>query len=130
MYNPKRKEIITKKLKYILNNYSAIKSMLELKIGSSMESHISHLIASFFSARPKGFSTKRIEQYLKLNDYKNNNINIFKLYMQSYKNKEVVKINEDVAQNYTFDNFENGNVPILCNGLKHGTYNDLKALAH
>lgn len=128
MDNPKRKEIITKKLNYILNNYSAIKSMLELKIGSSMESHISHLIASFFSARPKGFSTKRIEQYLKLNDYKNNNINILKLYIQSYKNKEVVKINEDVTQNYTFDNFKNGNIPILCNGLITGTYNDLKAL--
>lgn len=68
--NPKRKDIITKKLNYIINNYTAIKSMLDLKIGSSMESHISHLIASFFSARPKGFSTKRIKQYLKLNDIK------------------------------------------------------------
>ena len=66
-----REEIITKKLNYILNNYPNIKAMLDLNIGSSMESHISHLIASFFSSRPKGFSTKRIEQYLKLNDYKN-----------------------------------------------------------
>lgn len=130
MHNPKRKEIITKKLNYILNNYSAIKSMLELKIGSSMESHISHLIASFFAARPKGFSTKRIEQYLKLNDYKNNNINIFKIYMQSYQNQEVIKINEDIANNYIFDNFDNGNIPILCNGLITGTYNDLKSLAY
>ena len=129
MYNPKRKEIITKKLKYILNNYSAIKSMLELKIGSSMESHISHLIASFFAARPKGFSTQRIEQYLRLNDYKNNNINIFKLYMKSYKNKEVVTIDEETSQNYTFDNFQNGNIPILSNGLITGAYNDLKALS-
>ena len=129
MYNPRRKEIITKKLKYILNNYSAIKSMLELKIGSSMESHISHLIASFFAARPKGFSTQRIEQYLRLNDYKNNNINIFKLYMKSYKNKEVVTIDEETSQNYTFDNFQNGNIPILSNGLITGAYNDLKALS-
>ena len=89
--NPNRKDTITKKLNYILNNYSSIKSMLELKIGSSMESHISHLIASFFSSRFKGFSTKRIKQYLKLNDYKNNNINIFKLYIQSYKNTEIKK---------------------------------------
>ena len=29
-------------MNYILNNYSSIKAMLELKIGSSMESHISH----------------------------------------------------------------------------------------
>ena len=74
--NPKRKDIINKKLKYIINNYSNIKSMLNLNIGSSMESHISHLIASFFSSRPKGFSIKRIDKYLKLNDYKHNNINI------------------------------------------------------
>lgn len=71
-----REEIITKKLNYILNNYSSIKAMLESTIWSSMESHISHLIASFFSSRPKGFSTKRIDQYLKLNDYKHNGINI------------------------------------------------------
>ena len=63
-----RAEVITNKLNYIINNYSYIKSMLNLKIGSSMKSHISHLIASFFSSRPKGFSTKRIKQYLKLND--------------------------------------------------------------
>ena len=103
--------------------------MLELKIGSSMEGHISHLIASFFAARPKGFSTQRIEQYLRLNDYKNNNINIFKLYMKSYKNKEVVTIDEETSQNYTFDNFQNGNIPILSNGLITGAYNDLKALS-
>ena len=34
-----------------------------------MESHISHLIASSFSFRPKGSSTKRITKYLKPNDY-------------------------------------------------------------
>ena len=85
--NPKRKDTITKKLKYIINNYNNIKLMLDLNIGSSMESHISHLIASFFSSRPKGFSTKRIEKYIKLNDYKYNNINIFKLYLGSYSKK-------------------------------------------
>ena len=72
---------------------------------TNMESHISHLIASFFAARPKGFSTKRINQYLKLNDYKNNSINIFKLYMQSYNNTEVIKIDENVANTYVYDNF-------------------------
>ena len=128
--NPKRKDIINKKLKYIINNYSNIKSMLNLNIGSSMESHISHLIASFFSSRPKGFSTKRIKQYLKLNDYKNNNINIFKLYMQSYKNTEIKKINEEIINNYTFDNNSNGNIPVLNDGLITPTYEILNELAH
>ena len=128
--NPNRKEIITKKLNYIINNYNAIKSMLELNIGSSMESHISHLIASFFAARPKGFSTKRIKQYLKLNDYKNNGINIFKLYMQSYDNTEIIKVEENTTIAYTFDNFNNGNIPILNDGHITPTYCALQELSH
>ena len=128
--NPKRKDIITKKLNYIINNYTSIKSMLDLKIGSSMESHISHLISSFFSSRPKGFSTKRIKQYLKLNDYKNNGINIFKLYLSSYNNEQVIKINEDITFNYTCDNFKNGNIPILNDGHNISTYDALYKLAH
>lgn len=128
--NPKRKDTIIKKLNYITNNYTAIKSMLNLKIGSSMESHISHLIASFFSARPKGFSTKRIKQYLKLNDYKNNGINIFKLYLMSYNNKEIIKLNEDVTYNYICDNFNNGNIPILNEGHNISTYEALYKLSH
>ena len=58
--NPNRKETIEKKRNYIINNYSAIKNMLELKIGSSMESHISHFIASYFASRPKGFLLKEL----------------------------------------------------------------------
>lgn len=57
--------------------------MLNFNIGSSMESHISHLIFSFFASRPKGFSTKNISKYLILNDYKNNNINVFNLYLKT-----------------------------------------------
>ena len=107
-----------------------LKNMLELNIGLSMESHISHLIASFFAARPKGFSTKRINQYLKLNDYKNNGINIFKLYMQSYNNTEIVKIDENVANTYVYDNFNTGNIPILNDGHVTPVYETLNALAH
>lgn len=129
-HNPKRTETITKKLNYIINNYSSIKSMLDLNIGSSMESHISHLIASFFASRPKGFSTKRIEQYLKLNDYKNNGINIFKLYMQSYNNDTIIALNEDNVNNYTFDNSKNGNLPILNDGKVSELHSTLNSLCH
>ena len=74
--------------------------MLALNIGSSMESHISHLIASFFSSRPKGFSTKRIEKYIKLNDY----------------------------EIFTQDKLHN--IPVLNNGLKTGTYTLLNSISH
>ena len=131
-FKPKKyfKETITKKLDYIINNYSCIKSMLNLKIGSSMGSHISHLIASFFSSRPKGFSTKRIKQYLKLNDYKNNNLNIFNLYIMSYNNKEVVTINEEHLDFSIFDKDTTNNIPVLTNGQTSPEYTALHALAH
>ena len=128
--NPTRTEIITQKLNYIIKNYTSIKLMLELKIGSSMESHISHLIASLFSSRPKGFSVNRIKQYLKLNDYKNNGINIFKLYLQSYSNKEIVKINEDKLDYSIFEGSKPSNVPLLGNGKVTNTYKALYGLAH
>ena len=128
--NPNREETITKKLNYIINNYKSIKAMQKLNIGSSMESHISHLIASFFSARPKGFSTKRIEKYLKLNDYKNNKINIFKLYAQFYKNIEEINICEDKLDYSIFENIPKGNVTILNRGIVSPTYQILNELAH
>ena len=128
--NPKRKDIIIKKLKYIINNYINIKSMLALNIGSSMESHISHLIASFFSSRPKGFSTKRIEKYIKLNNYKYNNINIFKLYLSTYSKKQTVTLNENTYDYEIFTQDKLHNIPVLNNGLKTGTYTILNNISH
>ena len=128
--NPHREQIITKKLNYIINNYTAIKSMLNLNIGSSMECHISHLIASFFAARPKGFSTKRINKYLKLNDYKHNGINIFNLYLKSYKNKKTVFVNEDYVDFSIFNKEDIHNIPCLNYGWVTPLYKELNAIAH
>ena len=128
--NPKRKDIITKKLNYIINNYPSIKAMLDLNIGSSMESHISHLIASMFSARPKGYSTKRIRKYLKLNDYKYNNINIFKLYLSTYSKKHTITINENTYDYEIFNNHSIHNIPVLNNGLNTGSYKILNSISH
>ena len=128
--NPKRKDIINSKLKYIINNYSNIKSMLNLNIGSSMESHISHLIASFFSSRPKGFSTKRIEKYLKLSNYKQNNINIFKLYLSTYSKKQAITLNENTYDYEIFTPDKIHNMPVLNNGLRTDTYTALNAISH
>ena len=128
--NPKRKDIITKKLNYIINNYVSIKAMLDSNIGSSMESHISHLIASMFSSRPKGYSTKRIRKYLKLNDYKHNNINIFKLYLSTYSKKHAITINENIYDYEIFDTDTIHNIPILNNGLKTQSYKILNSISH
>ena len=128
--NPHREQTITKKLNYIIKNYTAIKSMLSLNIGSSMESHISHLIASFFASRPKGFSTKRIDKYLKLNDYKHNGINIFNLYLKSYRNKKTVSFNEDYIDFSIIHTDDIHNIPVLNYGWVTPTYKELNAIAH
>lgn len=94
-YHQEREKTIRNNINYIINNYSYIKNMLDFNIGSSMESHIFHLIASFFSSRPKGFSTGNINKYLLLNNYKNNNVNIFNLYLKTYTSKHSININEN-----------------------------------
>lgn len=127
---PHRADTIKKKRDYIINNYHYIKNMLALNIGSSMECHISHLIASFFSARPKGFSTKHINKYLRLNDYKNNNINIFNLYLKSYKLKKTTIINENYIDFSIFDNNKINNIPLLSNGHITPEYIQLNSIAH
>lgn len=85
---------------YILNHWKAILNMKDREVKSSMESHISHCIASSFGSRPKGYSIKRIEKYIKLQEYKLNGINIMDLYLKSYdKNEEdsFVYNKEDVS---------------------------------
>ena len=128
--NPNRKETITKKLNYIINNYANIKSMLDLNIGSSMESHISHLIVSLFSSRPKGFSTKRITKYLKLNDYRNNNINIFKLHLSTYSQKKTTELYENTYDYEIFTPDKIHNIPVLNYGRNTGTYIYLDNISH
>lgn len=129
-YHQEREKTIKKNIDYIINNYSYIKNMLNFNIGSSMESHISHLIASFFSSRPKGFSTKNIDKYLLLNDYKNNNINIFNLYLKTYTSKRSININENEYY-FTLSNCSGiDNIPILKYGHVTPEYITLRNICH
>ena len=80
----KNKEIKIKYKNYIVKHWRPILNMKNLPIGSSMESHISHCIASAMASRPKGYSRKSIEMYLKLQEYKVNEINIMDLYLTTY----------------------------------------------
>ena len=50
--------------------------MLNSKVRSSMESHISHNVAKYFSYEPKAYSKRRIQKLIKLQEYKANGINI------------------------------------------------------
>lgn len=113
---------------YISNNYKAIKSMLKSDVGSSMESHISHYIASTFASRPKGFSAKKIDKYLRLNDYKNNGLNLFNIYAQTYDKMEEIEINNS---NINYSMFEKKNaLSVITKGENTGLYKKLIATAH
>lgn len=115
---------------YILNNYSYIKNMLDLNIGSSMESHISHLVANLFSSRPKGFSLKNINKYLKISTYINNGINLFNLYLSTYSNKEVIELSDESLYLNILDTTGSSNIEIINQGKVSNTYKILQNISH
>lgn len=83
---------------YILNHWKTILNMKDRVTKSSMESHISHYVASVFGSRPKGYSRKRIEKYIKLQEYKLNETNIMDLYLKSYnKDNSFIYNKEEVS---------------------------------
>ena len=126
--NPNRLETITKKQTYILKNYSYIKNMLASNIGSSMEGHISHHVANQFGSRPKGYSSKRIHNYLDISNYYNNGFNIFNLYIKSYNNEEVITLREKDINYSISERKSRTNIPTLesgCNSTLNLTLNEI-----
>lgn len=127
---PNKSDTITKNLNYISSHYTEIKDMINHNVGSSMESHISHLIANLFASRPKGYSSKNINKYLTINDFKNNNLNIFNIYSMSYNLNEQILINDDSINNFSLFNNTGTNLPIIDNGDVNGTYTIINNLLH
>lgn len=124
-------DTIEKQITYISNYYKSIKDMLKFNIGSSMESHISHIVASPFSSRPKGFSSLKINKYLKINDYVNNGINIFKLYLSSYDNSLTINDNTPHNVNITKEDtthLDSVSLPIVESGHMTQTFQNFKSI--
>ncbi len=88
--NPNRIETIENKQKYILNNWKERQTYLNNKyIKCSMESHISHILADLFTARPKAYSENGLKKLLKLRILKVNKINIKELYLNQLINPNI-----------------------------------------
>ena len=86
-------ETIENKEKYILNNWKERQTYLNNKyMRCSMESHISHILADLFTARPKAYSKKGLNHLLKLRLLKVNGTDIKKLYLNKLINPS--EINE------------------------------------
>lgn len=81
-----RNDKITEYKNYIIKHWKGIIAMKYSIVKSSMESHISHCVASHFGSRPKAYSDKYIETYLKFQEASLNNINILDF---TYNEKEI-----------------------------------------
>lgn len=79
---PERTDVIESKQKYILNNWKERQTYLNNPhMKCSMESHISHILADLFTARPKAYSASGLKKLLKLRLLKVNKVDIKKLYL-------------------------------------------------
>lgn len=97
----KRKDKLNEYKNYIIKHWTSIINMKHCSIKSSMESHISHCVAEHFGSRPKGYSSKNIENYLKLQEAKLNNINVLDLYLKStYEENNFIYNEKEI--NYSF----------------------------
>lgn len=79
-----RQNTIREKSSYILKHWKAIQlSYHELEVGCSMESAISHNLASIYTNRPKGYQVNNLERYINIRNLHLNHIDIRKLYLET-----------------------------------------------
>lgn len=98
--NKERTKTIINKMEYILNNWDE-RQLYQNKsyLKCSMESHISHIFADLFTARPKSYSKKGLEKLLQIRLLKMNGYNLKELYLTSiykdYNQKKYYSIIEN-----------------------------------
>ena len=128
--NEKRLKKLNEYENYIINHWNKIQNMFKSECRSSMESHISHCIASHFSSRPKAYSRTNIEKLLKLQEAKINGVNIQSLYLKSYKNIEIIELKKEELNFSIFENNNSSNIPIIENGTNSSLLKSLLGLSH
>ena len=120
--NDHRKETITEKRDYILNNWTAIRLSYHENLSCCMEGQISHNLAALFTSRPKGYSPSTISKLLKSRIALRNGLNIRKLFLNNFNCTDEKVIGKD---HYDFSIFDCMNKQ-LNYSLKTGTVNILK----
>ena len=86
--NPHRVITITTNYEYILNHWTAIQNTYhKIKMGCSMESEISHTLASVFTSVPKAYARNNISTYVNYRLNCINGIDLRKSYLQSLSMK-------------------------------------------
>lgn len=115
---------------YIINHWKKIQNMFASPCRSSMESHISHCVASYFSSRPKAYSNNTIEKLLKLQEYRLNGIDLNNLYINSFKNNDVITIKKEELSFSVFEPNSSSNIPVIENGINSTLYSLLTSIVN
>ena len=113
---------------YIVNNWNSIRNMKMSECKSSMESHISHYLAKPFTYEPKAYSKNHIEKLIKLQEYYINGIDIFNLYINNCRNKEIITLKKEDLDFSIFEH-KSSNLPIL-EGINSFTKTVINRIAH
>jgi len=132
-----RKEKKKKAAGYIRNKWKGIetrnKYKEKYKLGCSAEGHVSNILASKMSSRPKAWSIKGIDSKTKLRLFMLNGGNIEKI-------KEVLKANKKLEKIEYMDKINCiktnkkvqeviNNIPVIVNGLRNNLFKTLKTLS-
>lgn len=134
----KRREKKKKSLGYIRNQKKEISSFLmhERQLGCSAEGHVSHILSSKLSSRPKGWSLDGLEVRTKLIMLKSNGItesqlkanlkSLNKKLSKKKTNREEEKIKRQLKKKI---GEMLGNIPVLKTGQINGSYCCIKGIA-
>lgn len=134
----KRREKKKRELGYIKNQKKGIKEFLKYKekLGCSAEGHVSHVLSSKLSSRPKGWSIEGLEERTKLIIFKVNGgtekelkeglKKINKKIPRRKNKKEEEKLKRQLGKR-TGEIL--GNIPSIKKGQVNGTYRKIKGIA-
>jgi hypothetical protein len=122
--------------KYILNNWAGIEIKVDNYeiVGCSAEGHVSHIFSDRLSSRPKGWSTKGVDQMSQLRVFKQNGGKVYDLVMaQKKKEKQIQKqelqdelIQELRTEGKRYENVWNSNLTVIQKGRKTVLYSGLR----
>lgn len=104
---PERRDSIEQQREYIKNNWTKVINLFKYQLSCPMESQISHTFASYFTSRPKGYSTKTIPKLIKLRLLNKNNYNIKELYLNNLNKNEVIDMNKKELNFSIFEKSKN-----------------------
>ncbi len=124
--------------KYILNNWDGIAIKVDNYniVGCSAEGHISHVFSDRLSSRPKGWSTKGVDQISQLRIFKKNGGKVYDLVIAQKKKEKQMQIQEqrdELVRNLRmkfngYDNVCNSNLTVIQKGHKTALYKGLRSI--